>query len=218
MRFAVIIPAYNEEKRIGKVLETTKKYAKSIIVVDDGSSDKTASAVRRHNVLCLRHKTNLGQGAALKTGIEAAWIMGYDIVLTLDADGQHESKEIPNFIKKIKEGNNIVFGSRNWSNGVPFVRFLGNKFASVLINLLFGIYLSDITCGYMAMTKIAYKKIYWESSRYGAQTEIVAKTGKYKLKFAEIPVNIIYLDKYKGVTILDAISVLPSVIKWRFLD
>lgn len=215
-KFWVIIPAYNEAPRIGAVIREIKKYTSKILVVDDGSSDKTSEVARRLGVKVLRHRLNLGKGAAMKTGVEAAFALEANAVIFIDADGQHDPKHIPEFLKKLNQGFDIVFGSRNFSFGVPLMRYLGNKFSSVLISLLFGIYRSDMLCGFMAFTNQSYKKIKWEAARYGVETEIVARTGKNKLKYTEIPIETIYKDKYKGVTILDAIGVLFNIPRWLF--
>ena len=212
--FFVVIPAYNEAKRIGPVLRGVKKFTKNTLVVDDGSKDKTAEMAQKEGVKVIRHRLNLGKGAGMNTGVETAFDLGAEAIILLDADGQHDPKHLPEFIKKIDEGHDIVFGSRNLSFGVPLVRYLGNKFGSVLISLLFGIYRSDLLCGYIAFTEKAYLKIKWDSSRYGVETEIVARTGKNRLKYSEIPIATIYKDKYKGVTIFDAIGILFNIPRW----
>jgi len=213
-KFYVVIPAFNEEERIGEILSGVKNFTKNIIVVDDGSRDGTSRIAKKYGALTLRHRINLGKGATVKTGVEMAFSLGAETVVLMDGDGQHDPKHIPHFLEKISEGYDIVFGSRNLSFGVPLVRFLGNKFGSVLISLLFGIYRSDLLCGFMAFTKKTYSKIKWDSSRYGVETEIVARTGKNKLKYTEIPIETIYIDKYKGVTILDAIGILFNIPRW----
>lgn len=214
MKYFVVIPAYNEAPRIGGVLEEVKKNAKNIIVVDDGSKDRTEEIAEKIGVRVLRHRLNLGKGAAMKTGVEAAFDLGAGAVFLMDADGQHDPKHLPEFLEGIEQGNEVVFGSRNLAYGVPLIRFLGNKFGSILINLIFRIYRSDLLCGYIAFTKKAYSKIKWDSSRYGVETEIVARTGKNKLKYSEIPIETIYKDKYKGVTIFDALGTLLSIPRW----
>lgn len=212
--FFVIIPAYNEEQRLDQVIKETKKYTQNILVVDDGSKDETSLIAKKAGAVVLRHRLNLGKGAAMKTGVEAAFSLGAEAVLLLDADGQHNPIHIPTFLKGLEKGSDIVFGSRNLSYGVPLVRYLGNKFGSVLIALIFGIYRSDMLCGFMAFTKQAYQKIKWDAARYGVETEIVARTGKNKLKYTETPIKTIYIDKYKGVTILDAIGILFNIPRW----
>lgn len=95
------------------------------------------------------------------------------------------------------------------------VRYLGNKFASVLVGFFFGIYVSDLLCGFRGVTRDAYEKIKWESSGYGVETEMVIRTGKAKVGHCEVPIETIYLSGVKGVTILDAFGILLQVVKWR---
>lgn len=215
-KIAIVLPAFNEEKRIKEVLLSLRKFNLLIIVVDDGSTDNTYLVSKRHCKAVLRHRINLGKGAALKTGTEAAFLLGATAVVIMDSDGQHKTTDIPKFIDALSSGKtDVVFGSRNMGMGVPFVRFTGNKAASVLISLLFGIYVSDLICGFRAFTKKAYQKIAWQSLGYGVETEMVIKTGQANLRHLEVPVETVYHDKFKGVTILDALGILFSVFKWR---
>ena len=211
---SIVIPAFNEEGRIVSVIKDVRKKGLPIIVVDDGSSDKTCDIAKKEKVTVLRHKVNLGKGAAMKTGAKAAFQLGADAVVFIDSDGQHKAADLSKFIKAIEKGKfEVVFGSRNLKAGVPLVRYLGNKFASFLVSLLFGISVSDLICGYRALTKKAYAKIEWESAGYAVETEMVIKTGKYGLKYCEVPVAAVYYDSVKGVTILDAFSILIDVIR-----
>jgi len=216
VKIFIVIPAFNEVRRIEEVLEDIQNSHLPIIVVDDGSKDSTFEKAKKTNATVLRHRINLGKGAAIKTGCEAAFLMGADAIIMMDSDGQHKAKDLPKFVEKIQSGEfDIIFGSRNMSLGVPLVRFMGNKFASVLISLLFKVYISDLICGYRAITKKAYQEMKLKSSDYGIETEMVIETAKLKLRYCEIPVETIYYDKFKGVTILDAFSILLNVIWWR---
>lgn len=218
MKTFVIIPAYNESRRIKNVLEDAKVIDLPVIVVDDGSKDSTFEEIKKYNVYALKHKINLGKGAAIRTGCEAAFSMGADAIIMMDSDGQHKAEDLPKFLEKIESGKvDIAFGSRNMNMGVPLVRFMGNKMASVLISFLFGVYISDLICGYRALTKKAYDVMKLKSSDYGIETEMVVKAAKYKLRYCEIPVETIYYDKFKGVTILDAFGILLNVLKWRII-
>jgi len=212
----IIIPAYNEEKRIGKVLRGLKKYNLPTIVVDDGSRDRTSKIAKKGATITLRRRVNLGssKGAALKTGIEYAFELGAKAVILMDSDGQHKASDLPKFIKALDEGYELVVGTRNFSMGVPLIRFLGNKIASVIVNLL-GVYFSDIPCGYRALTKKAYKELKWESLGYGVETEMLVRLSKTNLKYCEVPVEIVYYDKVKGVTVVDAIGIMFDVIRWK---
>lgn len=219
-KISIVVSAFNEEKNLNNVLVKLQKLPYTVIVVDDGSSDKTylvASKlkVKSEKLIVIRHKINLGKGAAMKTGAEFAFINGVEAVVFMDADGQHNESNLPKFVKALERGYEIVFGSRNMTYGVPLVRFLGNKFGSILVNLLFGIYVSDIGCGFRSITKDAFKKIKWDSSGYAVETEMVVRTAKTKLKYCEVPVETLYFDKYKGMTVIDALGIFLEVIRLK---
>lgn len=217
MKIFVVVPAFNEEKRIGGVLSKLKNMGQKVVVVDDGSKDKTLKISKNYTPYVFEHKVNLGKGAALKTGCEAAFSLGADAVILMDSDGQHKTSDLPLFIKGLEKGYSVVFGSRNLSYGVPLVRYLGNKVASIMVNTLFGIYASDILCGFKAMTKSAYKKIRWVSKGYSVETEIVAMAGQYKLKNCEVPVETVYYDKFKGLTVQEGLGILFDILKFKLL-
>lgn len=218
MKIFIVVPAHNEGRRIVQVLRDLGKTKFPVVVIDDGSKDSTYKVAKKTKATVLQHRVNLGKGAAMKTGAEAAFLMGAEAIIFIDADGQHKVEDLPHFVKALKKNKfDIVFGSRNLDQETPLIRSLGNKFASFLINLLFGIHLSDLICGYRALTKKAYKKINWESVGYGVETEMAAKTGLLGLKHCEVPVQTLYYDKVKGVTILDALNIFFDVLKWRII-
>ena len=210
----VIIPAYNEEKLIGKVIKKTKRYINNIVVVDDGSKDKTYDVAVRAKVNSLKHIVNLGKGAAIKTGCEFAIKNGAELLILLDADAQHDPNAIPNFLKCLKNAD-IVFGYRKPSKQMPLILRYGNCFINKATKLLYNIDLRDTQCGYRALTKKAYKKIKWEASDYSLESEIIANVGKKRLKYKEIPIQTIYSDKYKGTTVLDGIKIVLNMIWWK---
>jgi len=212
---SIIIPSCNEGPRLTDLIKAVKKNTNlPVIVVDDGS----LVPVRQTNsFILLRHKINLGKGAAMKTGAEYAFSHGASAVIFMDGDGQHDPRHLPEFISRYQQGFNCVLASRRPSLKVPLVRFLGNKFASIYINLLFGVYVSDILSGYRLLDKSAYKLLIWDSQRYGVETEMIARLGKYKdkINWTEFPIESIYIDKYKGVTIIDAVKALFDSIWWK---
>jgi glycosyltransferase involved in cell wall biosynthesis len=216
----IVIPLFNEEKHVVDVLKDVSKSKLPVIVVDDGSTDRSGEKIidcRLKNIELLRHKINLGKGAAMKTGADYAFEKGADAIIFMDSDGQHQAEDLPKFIDALNSNKfDVVFGTRNYNYGVPLVRFLGNKFASVIMTTFFKVYISDVLCGFKGMTKEAYEKIRWESSGYGVEMEIVARLAKNKLRFDEVPVKTIYHDKVKGVTMLDAFGILAEVVKWKF--
>lgn len=216
MKTFVVIPFYNEKKHISQVAKDVSSRHIPAILVDDGSSDNPKIKTDK-NVTLITHKINLGKGAAMKTGAEYAFKNGADAVIFMDGDNQHNAKDLPKFIDALETGKyEIVLGTRNFSYGVPLVRFLGNKFAALVLVLFFRIYVSDVLCGYKALTKKAYKNICWESTGYGVETEMIARMGKTKLPFCEVPIDSIYHDKTKGVTLLDAFGIMGEIVKWKF--
>jgi len=211
-----VIPAYNEEKTIAGIIKETKRHIDKIIVVDDGSKDNTSKAAKESNVLVLRHVVNLGKGAALKTGCDFAIKNNAKIIVALDADAQHDPREIPKFLENIKN-NDIVFGYRKLNKNMPLILKFGNWFINKTINFLYGVNIKDSQCGYRAFTSKAYKKIRWNASDYSMESEMIAKTGRYNLRYKEVPIQTIYSDKYKGTTILDGVKIVLNMILWRFI-
>lgn len=219
MKTFVVVPLYNEKAHIASVLRGVASKGLPVIVVDDGSGDgsgKVVKGLRLKNLTLLTHKVNLGKGAAMKTGAEYAFSRDADAVIFMDSDGQHLATNLPGFVEKLAMGKfSVVLGSRNMGFGVPLVRYFGNKIASLVLAMLFGIYVSDPICGFRGVTKNGYRKIKWESKGYGVEVEMVARIGKNRIAYAEVPVETIYHDGVKGVTLLDAFGILGEVVKWR---
>jgi len=210
----IVIAAYNESKKIADVIDRTKKFCKNIIVVDDGSRDKTYDIAKSKGVIALRHIINLGKGAAVKTGCNLAVEKGAKFVILIDGDGQHEPEEVPKFLKAL-EHSDIVFGYRRFSKKMPIVFRFGNTFINLMTRILYGIKLKDTQCGYRALRADAYKKVRWNASDYAMESEMIANAGKHNLKYDEIEIKTIYNDKYKGTTVIDGIKIVLNLILWR---
>lgn len=215
MNVWIVLAALNEEKRIQAVLEQTKKFETNIIVVDDGSQDSTTEISENLGAKVLRHAINLGKGAAVRTGCDYAFSVGADAVILMDSDGQHDPSEIPKFKEALTQGNNIVFGVREFDKNMPPISKFGNWFLTTATKLLFQIDIDDTQGGYRAITKKAYKKIKWKSNGYAMETEMIAKTGKTNLKYTQIPIKTIYLEKYKGTTPWHGIKIFINMLLWR---
>lgn len=215
MNLWIVIPAYNEQSRLSVVVKKIAKYSNlnHLIVVDDGSD----RPITNKKIKVLRHSVNLGKGSAMKTGADFAFKNGATHVLFMDADGQHDPHQIPKFKRLLNQGFDIVFGSRQPKIDAPLVRILGNKIDSIYVNIFFGVYVSDILSGYRALSKKAYLLLAWESKRYGVETEMVCRLGKFKNKivFTEFPIESVYIDKYKGVTIIDALEIVVQTLWWK---
>lgn len=214
-RIFVVIPGFNESQYLDRVLQKISTITKNIIFVDDGSDDKSLLIARRHITHVLSHQTNLGKGAAMLTGAEYAFSnLDADAVVFLDADDQHDVVHLPEFFKQL-ESYDIVFGVRNMGANMPLARFLGNKIASVFLNILYGVYIADIPSGYKGMTKNAFKRVRWSSAGYEVETEIAVRVAQYKIPFTTVEIKAIYHDTDKGMTILDALHITYCLIQWR---
>jgi len=219
MKLIVIIPAYNEERTIGSVIksipEVNGRISKTeVIVVDDGSKDKTKEIAEKNGALVLSHRVNLGKGAALKTGCDAAIMKNADIIVILDSDGQHDPSEIPPLLEKLKE-NDIVFSRRIKRENMPLFAKIGNFGLKFFTRLLFNVNVNDPQSGFRAFTKECYEKIRWNTTGYSVENEIIARVGINKLKYSEILIKTIYKDKYKGTTLLDGFKILVDMIILR---
>jgi len=210
----VVIAAYNEEKDIEEVIKKNKKYCNNIIIVDDGSKDRTYDKAAKEGAVVLKHIVNMGKGAAVKTGCDYALSKGAKFILLMDADMQHDPAEIPNFLTAIKDAD-IVFGYRKLDKNMPFVLRAGNWLISKITKLLYGVNLRDTLCGYRIFTADAYKKIKWKALDYSLESEMIANVGKHHLNYKEIPIKTIYSDKYKGTTVIDGIRIVINLVIWR---
>lgn len=143
-----VIPAYNEGTRIAAVVKAAKKYVDRVIVADDGSSDDTATQAESAGALVVRHRQNCGAGAATMTGIEAARRLGATVIITLDADEQHDPVNIPDLLMPIKENKaDIVFANRfGQKNTIPFIRRVFNGLGNVVTLMATGKWVSDSQC------------------------------------------------------------------------
>jgi len=219
VKIVILVPEYNEGvlavATIKKILKNTEN---SVVVIDDGSTESSYKLIQKafkdnQRVIVKRHLINLGKGSTMKTGVELAWKLGYEAVIFVDADGQHNPKYLRKFEKEL-EVSPVVFGYRLMDKNMPLMRRWGNILATNLVRLFFNIRKKDLLSGYLGFRREVYPQIEWSAKRYGVETEMATKIGKYKIKFSEIKIDTIYIDKYKGVTILDALKILIQIPFW----
>ncbi len=222
MKTFIVIPAYNESGKICSVIKSLKKEGyNSIVVVDDGSKDNTYDIARKAGATVLRHVINRGQGAALKTGIEFALSKGADYIVTFDADGQHNPKEIKRLIEPLKKGYDIAVGSRflNKNSNTPLVRRLFLKAGALSFRLFYHVKLSDSHNGFRAMTRKAAEKIRIRADDMSHASQIVEEIYNNRLKYKEVPVSIRYTaySKQKGQRTINAFRILTRMIVDKLL-
>ncbi len=211
----VIIPGFNESQYLDRVLQKVSAVTKNIIFVDDGSQDGSREIAKKYTSHVLSHETNLGKGAAMLTGAQYAFgTLRADAIVFMDSDDQHDPSHLPEFSREL-EKYEIVFGTRAMGANMPLSRFLGNKFASVILNVMYGVYIADIPSGYKGMTKKAFKKVEWKSSGYEVETEIALRVAQHKIPFGMVEIKAIYHDTDKGMTLLDALHITLSLVQWR---
>lgn len=191
----VVIAAYNEGVRILPVLDELRPLSVNVVVVDDGSADDTGSRVLSRPVWLVTHPVNLGQGAALQTGIDFALSRGAQFVVTFDADGQHRPEDIPGLIAALTEaGADFALGSRflGAAEGIPFSRLLMLKLAIIFTRIMSGARLTDTHNGLRAMTRRGASQLCIRFNRMEHASEVIDQIVRSGLKHVEVPVRVRY--------------------------
>lgn len=218
LKTIAVMPTYNEERGLRKLIEETKKHVNEVIAVIDGSEDKSLIEAKKTGALVLKNEINMGLGFTLKRGAEEAVRIGADVIVTIDSDGQHDPAEIPKLVEELEKGKlDVVIGSRPHDENMPNIKKFGNWFLSNLSKLFFGIYIEDTQSGFKAFTPEAFERMKWKSDRYAVCSEIVMRIGRGKLKYKEVPVKTIYDDKHKtNITdVIDGIKMGLNMIRWK---
>ena len=210
-----MIPAYNEEGELARVLDSLEPGGYSIVVVDDGSLRKVRDLLDGRRVHVCRHLINLGQGAALQTGIDYALLQGADYLVTFDADGQHRAEDIPRLIKPIASGRyDIALGSRFVQGGtvenIPRSKLITLRLAVLFTRLLVGLPLTDTHNGLRTLTSEAARRIRITQNRMSHATQILQEIASLRLRYVEVPITIRYTDYSirKGQSISNAFNIM----------
>ena len=227
-RVCIVIPAYNEQKAIGDVVLgaieqlVNSPYDFTIIVVNDGSADNTAYEAQKAGAIVINHIINSGAGAATATGLRYAEKNGFDIAVTMDADGQHSAKDVVSGIHEIQLHNqDLLIGSRLInSDGMSRVKILGNKGLSTITYILFGINVTDSQSGLRVFSRKALEKLRWKTSGYEFCSEMLWRAKQQGLKIGEYPIEAIYTDysKSKGQNNWNAYNIISSLVRRRIME
>ncbi|MFZ1655199.1 MAG: glycosyltransferase family 2 protein [Candidatus Moraniibacteriota bacterium] len=198
----IVLPAWNESQMLSDVLHEIQSAGhRQIIVVDDGSRDATFSVAQATpGVIALRHRLNRGKGAATKTGIEAAKLLGADIIVTMDSDGQHNPADISRLVEPIqKQHCDVVLGTRLKDfRGMPWHKILANWVGNAITWYFYGLWVSDSQSGFRAYSRHASELINTKTDRYEYDSEVIREIYQYKLKYQEVPIEVRYTDYSMG--------------------
>lgn len=208
MRLLIAIPAFNEEKSVGKVVEDLKSHGFEVLVIDDGSSDDTRRIALESGARVLSHLQNLGQGSALRTAMELCLKENWDAILTMDADGQHDVESVMSISKAWAQNpsTDVLLGSRfiGQRSNVPLGRKLLLKLATLFTKIVSGLNVSDTHNGIRVLSRKACSAIKLRQPRMAHASEILSQIRINNLSWKEWPVKIHY-TKYsveKGQTLI----------------
>jgi glycosyltransferase involved in cell wall biosynthesis len=236
MRTVIVIPCFNEASKIAETVAPLISAGYTVVVADDGSTDGTDAVLRALPVIHLRHAVNLGAGAATETGLEWARRAfesggalrldgaGAEIVVTMDADGQHDWRQIPEMIRPIQEGRaDIVFGSRFLRPEdiaeIPAGRRRLLRLATAFGALTSGLRFSDTHNGFRALSRTALEKIRLRQPGYAFCSEIIDETARLGLRWTEVPVTVLYTEysRRKGQSAWNAINIMIDLLLRKVL-
>jgi len=214
-RVWIVMPARDEERSIGGVLDALRREGyRRVIVVDDGSGDRTAKIARAKGAVVVSHERNRGLGAALRTGLEGARRRGAEVAVTFDADGQHDPRAIRGLLKAL-DGADLAIGVRR-REGMPPHKRVGNFGLDVITRMLGGP-LTDSQSGFRVFNRRALEAIRIRSNRYEVSSEIVIQARREELRLRDVPIEAIFTDysKARGTTIASGFRIFLGLLKLR---
>lgn len=213
----IVIAAYKEQDVIASVVKSVRRYYPQVIVVSDGSPDRTAEEAASAGATVLRHAVNLGQGAALQTGIDYALLQGAQFLVTFDADGQHRVEDIGVMIAELQARKaDIALGSRflGRAEGLSRRRRLVLKMGTIFNYLITGILMTDAHNGLRVLTADAARRIRIRHNGMAHASEIVESIARQKLKYIEVPIVVLYSDysRSKGQRLGNAFNIVVDLL------
>ena len=219
---AVIIPALNAAKSIGPIVADAKSFVDTVVIIDDGSSDGTGDRAREAGAQVIRHEVNRGKGSALRTGFRWAIEQGLDGVITLDADGQHLPRQIPEFIEQRRAtGADLIIGGRaHLFDGMLPRRRMANRFSAWAVAKASRTKIKDSQSGFRFYSTHLLREIPLRSEGFDMETEVIIRAGVRGLKVIQIPIDLGFVDglstsHYKPL--MDTLRIAWTGFRARFL-
>lgn len=217
MTIVAILPAFNEEVTIGSVVLHARQHADHIIVIDDGSTDRTAEVAQLAGAKVIRHQRNMGKGVALKTGFEYVGQNGAKVVVTMDSDGQHDPEEISKLVAPILKGEaDIVNGSR-YLNGngknTPFYRRIGQVILDEATNINSGLNVTDTQSGFRAFARHTLPAFKFKSGGLAIESEMLMDAANAGFKVKEVEIGVRYdVDGSSEHPLSHGVKVLMNIL------
>ena len=203
MKVCLLLPAYNESKTIGQIIQESSAFIDEIIVIDDGSSDETGEIAAACRAICLKNPTNCGKGYALRKGFAYALARGYELIFTMDSDGQHQPADIPRFLEYF--GNtrpDILIGARDtqdFRTSMPLHRRVNNRLISYVGSKLCGQRVPDFQSGYRLIRAEVLRQVELETERYETESELLIKAGRLGFRIESLPIQTRYGDEISHI-------------------
>jgi glycosyltransferase involved in cell wall biosynthesis len=206
-----VIPAFQEQEKIEQVVAGARKYAREVIVIDDGSCDRTGEVASRAGATVLRHPENRGKGEALNTGFSYARAQGHRIAVVMDADGQHDPQEIPKLLKALERFKaDVVVGSRmRKPTGMPPVRVMTNSLMSVILSILTKKRCSDTQSGFRAIDLKGLGALSLKAKRFDWDSEFFIRAVRAGMGIKEVGIQSIYRSDARS-----KIRAVPDTIRF----
>ena len=196
LRCCILVPTYNNEKTLARVLDGVLDYADDLIVVCDGATDSTPEILKNYEdrAHILSYQPNKGKGNALRTGFKKAVELGFDYVISIDSDGQHYPENIPNFVTKLEENpGSLIIGARNMNqDSVPGKSSFGNKFSNFWFQFETGIKLPDTQSGYRLYPVKALDKVRFFTTKFEFEIEVIVKAAWRNIPVIPVPIKVLY--------------------------
>jgi len=216
MKACLLLPAYNESKTIGRIIQESSAFISEIVVIDDGSSDETAEIAVACRAVCLRNATNCGKGNALRKGFAYALEHGYELVFTMDSDGQHQPADIPRFLEHFDDTcPDILIGARETKDlrtSMPLHRRINNCFISYVGSKLCGQRVPDFQSGYRLIRAEVLRQVHLETERYEMESELLIKAGRLGFRIESLPIPTRYGDEVSHIKPLREIWLFTKLL------
>jgi glycosyltransferase involved in cell wall biosynthesis len=219
MRVLLLIPAFNEEPTVGPLILSAKRHIEDILVVDDGSRDGTGSMASQAGAVVLGLERNMGKGAALKIGFNYALEHRYDYVLTIDADGQHDPNDIPNFLPLLEQYDLVLGNRMEQSRCVPLLRRVANLTSSRIVSAVCRRRIYDSQTGFRLYGAELLRRVGLDCSRFDLETEVIIKAARKGFRIGHCRIQTIYageVSRFKNIR--DSLAFIRVVVRCLWPD